>query len=103
MAMEVNTKSKQLHKHAVPIIMIITAFLALSVISLSHYAGYSQAQAALARGLTTRVIKVKPTHDGLAEIKRNTSPTDATDSTSNLGKGLNQAGRSAQAALKFNN
>ena len=75
MAMEVTNQPKQLSRHAVPVIMIMAAFMVLPI---SAFIGYNDVNrptnGSLAKGLVTRVINVRPTPNGLASITLNHSP-----------------------------
>jgi hypothetical protein len=93
------TPPKQLHRHAIPIVMITTALLALSALAFSSYNADSlNTETALARGLVTRVLHVTPAPNGLAKFTLDPSPT-----TSNVGSSLPaspaDSGRTAQLSL----
>jgi len=101
--MEVKPPSKQLHKHAAPIVMIALGLLALPAIMFSHYNSTSlPAEGILARGLVTHVLRVQPTPNGLAKITLDSSSTANTIGSnvdSSLGSGLAQTGRTAQLSI----
>jgi hypothetical protein len=102
--MEIESPPKQLHTHAVPIVVIAVALLALPVIAFGRYNTTSQrTELALARGLVARILHVKPTPNGLARITLNNPATSATSSNagSKLSGGLAQAGRTAQLSIYF--
>lgn len=70
--MEVNQTPKQLHKHTIPIVMIIIALLALPVIILSHYNASSlNTETVLARGLMAHVVHVQPVRQTPGSSLRN--------------------------------
>lgn len=75
--------SKNLHKHAVPVVILLTGLLIVSTMAL-----YGSSTTAVARGLTTRVIDIKPSSKGLANVSLRQTETPPLN--------LNQAGQTAQ-------
>jgi hypothetical protein len=65
MAMEVKP-AKQLTKHTIPVVMAMLALLALPAAALAFYkADNPKVETAIAHGLVTRVIHIRPTANGL--------------------------------------
>jgi hypothetical protein len=62
--MEVNL-SKQLHRHALPVVLVILCLLALAIVSLLPG---SKSDSSLAKALFTRTIHIKPKANGLAGV-----------------------------------
>ncbi|HEX4774932.1 MAG TPA: hypothetical protein VH234_05440 [Candidatus Saccharimonadales bacterium] len=60
MAMEVRS-----HHHAVPIVLVVAAVLALATVTAGHL---TTKQYAATRALTTRIFNIQPTENGLAKI-----------------------------------
>jgi len=74
--MEIDTPPKQLHKHALPIIMMSLAVIVLSAAAMLN--GYTTGQPnAVARGLVTQVVHIKPAHNGLVKFTLSTAPSPA--------------------------
>jgi hypothetical protein len=97
----VNPSVKRLARHSLPVLMIAAMLLVVSVLVLSGYGnlGLNPAQqSAVERGLLTRVVQVRPTANGLAEVTFAQPPTIGTASPS-LQTGLVQTGHSAQFSL----
>jgi hypothetical protein len=103
--MEVNPASKGLHKHALPVVMVMLALLSVPVIEFSHAAANDPSPSvgsSLARGLLTPVIRVQPTNDGLAKVTL--AQPLAADQNPTAGASLAgpaQAGRAAQLSLSL--
>lgn len=94
---------KQLHKHAAPVVMIIAALTVLSTMTAIGSGGLSRQTETLAlRGLTTRVIHVRPDPNGLAEITLGNSDTVPPNRAAGIELGgTSQAGQAAQLSLKL--
>ena len=56
-------------------------------------------ETAIARGLVTHVVHVRPTTNGLAQITVGDSPSNLQPAGASLQSGLGQAGRTAQLSL----
>lgn len=85
MAMEVT--SKNLHRHAVPIGLVLVAVMIISVVAIYG--------SSVAGGLTTQVITIHPGSNGLAKIsKTEPRPIDLSDAghAAALSLSLNGAG-----------
>lgn len=102
--MEVSTSRKQLHKHAVPIVMITMGLLTLSVLTLGHYhLANMNSGVTLARGLVAPVLHVKPIAKGLTHFTLDSSATTLTNVgvSSSLSDAFTQAGQAAQLSFTF--
>jgi hypothetical protein len=89
MAMEVG--SKQLHKHALPVVALLLVVLAVSAVSF----GNSQL---IGRNLFKRIIRVQPTTNGLAKITVNNPNIDKPVT---MKPDISQAGQAAVLAIEF--
>jgi hypothetical protein len=101
--MEVKTPPKQLLKHTLPVLMIIIMLFAVSTVMLGGQGALDLNQAqnsALARGLVTRVFRVRPTANGLAKITLNNSAAPDPVAGSGLTDGLSQTGRVARLSFE---
>ena len=98
--MEVTTP-KQLHKHTVPIIMIALAFLFVAVATISGKVdSVAETESALAKSLTTNLVKIEPKPNGLAKVELNNPREDTIEPKAGASlDGLSQVGRSAQISL----
>ena len=84
--MEIN--SKQLHKHAMPVVMLLVGLMIVATLA------FGNTDSGVGRGLGTRVIHVKLSGSGLAKITL-TAPKPPT--TPNL----NHVGQTAADNLSF--
>ncbi|MEK7594398.1 MAG: hypothetical protein AAB436_02040 [Patescibacteria group bacterium] len=101
MAVEVEFVPKRLHRHVLPIVMVVTGLLALSLVSTYKYTVSGEGTgAAVANSLITSVINVKPKPNGLADISLNDHQPQP-KAGSSLEGNVSQAGRSAQITLMF--
>lgn len=79
MGVEVATRSKQLHIHALPIMGLV---LALTIVSAGCLIYYRQAGSdnglSLSRALVTQVVHVRPGANGLAHVSIDNSASDQT-------------------------
>jgi hypothetical protein len=96
MAVEMNPAPKQLLKHTVPLLLIMALLTGVFILA---WNGRSQTELtegnAAARDLVSRVLEVKPSANGLAEVTLN-HPTAAGASLQN---GVAQAGQVTQFLL----
>jgi hypothetical protein len=98
--MAVNRTSKQLHKHSLPIVVIVLALLVLSAAVFSRFrTGNLTAADAVAAGLVTHVVHVQPTTDGLAQVTLGDPANNSQPAGASLAGSLTRAGRTAQLSL----
>jgi len=88
---------KQLHKHAIPVVMVMMILLILPAAALTN----NPAENSLAKGLVTRVINVRLTNNGLVDVSLNDPATDNPPVGSYVNNGLDQTGRDARLWLKL--
>jgi hypothetical protein len=96
MAMEkIANPSKQLHKHAAPVALLLTGVITLAVVAITNYTSQGLAtETTLVRALFTRVLDVKPSTNGLASVSRHQEKPAGTSN-------LEQVGQSAQLSLSL--
>lgn len=80
------------HHHAVPVMLVLAALFALSAVALNHL---TPGQYKLAQALTTRVIDIHPTTNGLAQLAAHNPPN------SPVGSAGAQAGSGAALSFSF--
>ncbi|HUY84996.1 MAG TPA: hypothetical protein VMU97_00605 [Candidatus Dormibacteraeota bacterium] len=94
--------AKQLHKQAVPIVIIIAVLTVISVITAISSSGLNrQTETLTLRDLTTRIVSVRPGSNGLAEITLNKPSVASKPAGAALGGNLSQTGRAAQLSLEL--
>ena len=104
MAMEMKPPSKRLRKHAAPAVMIILCLMALPAVIFSQYnAGGLSAEVAVAKGLVTPVLYVKPGRGATAKITFNKPATNlvSPNAGSQMPEGLTESGRIVQLSFDF--
>lgn len=103
MAVEVTPRAKQLSKHAIPVVMIMAALMALSFISVSRGGLDRQTQTLALKKLVARIVRVQPGTNGLAKISLNGSDAASTNPPAGtlLNNGLAQTGNTAQLSIKL--
>ena len=69
--MAISMNRKQLHKHALPVIILSTGLFIVSIIALNHlvFAGTSSSDT-IGHLLTERLIRVTPASNGLFHVSR---------------------------------
>lgn len=94
--------SKRLHKHTVPIIMIVMTFFLVALVSVSSRVdSVAVTEATLAKSLVTNLVKIEPKPNGLAKIELN-NPKQEENIEPKAGASLDslsQVGRGAQISL----
>jgi hypothetical protein len=88
MAMEVKF-SKQLHKPALPIALLLIGLFIVSTLALTRIQPTN-----ITRALTTGIFRIKPASNGLAHISLETSQSSTSPN-------LDQAGRSASLTFEM--
>ncbi|HSX45925.1 MAG TPA: hypothetical protein VLG27_02880 [Candidatus Saccharimonadia bacterium] len=78
------------HHHAVPVALAMAGLLVLAAVAISHL---TSGQYIAARALTTQVVNVHPTKNGLSEI--------TTSQPAHAGSDWTQAGASASLNLSL--
>ena len=99
---------KQLHKHALPIIILCSSMFIVSIIGLNHlvFAG-SPSNGTIGHLLTERFIRVTPARSGLFHVSRYQS-NDVADSHLSLDTkptaitGISNTGKVAQLQITLN-
>jgi len=88
--------SKHLHKHALPVVMLLLAFGLISAACYGYFAQMGpNGQAELARGFVSQVVHIRPSANGLAHVTIGTDQSQATiDQAQN-------AGQSAELSLSL--
>jgi hypothetical protein len=90
--MEINTtqRPKNLHHHALPIVILAIVFLAIATPYLLRQNTLSGNGPALIHDLSTRTLEVSPTSNGFAHITLNKQPSEQ------ISPEVAQAGRTAE-------
>lgn len=92
--MEMSHQSKQLHRHAVPVGLVLLVLLTVSAVLMIVYPSGPTSSSSLTRGLVTQVIHVQRAPNGLAKV---TTEKNQPAANSNF----NDIGRAAQFTLSL--